>query len=163
MELHEFTIKLPKRDKVAIIPTGDWHIGSIASSIDKLRDLIKWIKKTPHVYILGMGDYVDAINLSDKRFDPDSLTIEYRNKMGRLVQEQTDEAIDILKPVRDRIIGLGIGNHESYVGRHYHFDIMYRLCGVLNVKYLGWSAITRLRISRITGDHNSSHIINIFS
>ncbi|CAK0754947.1 hypothetical protein CCP1ISM_50019 [Azospirillaceae bacterium] len=111
-----------------------------------------------------MGDYVDAINLSDKRFDPDSLTIEYRSKMGRLCQEQTEEAIEILEPIKDRIIGLGVGNHEAYVQKHYHFDVMYRLCGVLNVKYLGWTSITRVRITReVKAEHHPSYVINIFA
>ena len=78
MELHDFTVKIPKRKTISIIPTGDWHLGSAACDVDKLKELLNWIKKTPDVYVIGLGDYIDAINLSDKRFDPDMVDPDYK-------------------------------------------------------------------------------------
>src|SRR3990167_4154078 len=157
MELHEFTIHIPKRQRVSIIPLGDTHIGSKACAIDKLKELVAWIRKTPDVYVVGMGDYIDAINLSDPRFNPSLLSD--KTVLSRLAQSQCEECVDIFKPIAPKIIGMAIGNHEMTIGKKYHFDAMYQICGQLKAKYLGWSSLTRLRILR----NKCSNIINIFA
>lgn len=151
MELHEFSIKIPKRKIVSIIPMGDWHIGSRACNKEKLCELINWIKKTPDVYIIGMGDYADLINLSDPRFDISQIDddiVEAKDYLSRLAQIQADKIVDLLRPIKHRIIGLGVGNHELSILKKYHYDVMYKICGTLDVKYLGWTSLTRLKIVR---------------
>lgn len=151
MEIWNRDVEISGRQKISLIPLGDFHIGSKACDMDKLRALIKWIESTPHTYILGMGDYMDCINLSDARFDMSQIPAPYREKkdfLSRLAQYQVEDAIDLLRPVKDRIIGLGIGNHELAMKKAYHYDPMYDLCGKLDAHYLGWTSITRLNIKR---------------
>jgi len=165
MKLHEFTISVPRYFKISLCPLGDFHIGTKACAIDKLKALIKWVKDTPDVYVIGLGDYCDLINLSDSRFDPtmiaDSIS-DQKNYLCRMAQNQAEECIELFTPIKDRIIGLGEGNHEFAIQKHYHYDIMYRICGALDVRYLGWSSLTRLRMKRKSNYKNSSYIVNIF-
>lgn len=151
MELHKYILKVPSRRVISIIPIGDFHIGSKACSIEKLRDLIRWIKGQPYTYVIGMGDYMDCINLSDPRFDMNQVPAPYREKkdfMSRLAQYQVEDTVKLLMPIKDRIIGLGLGNHELAIAKHYHYDPMYELCGQLKAKFLGWSSFTRFTIDR---------------
>ncbi len=100
--------------------------------------------------MLGLGDYIDAINLSDPRFTMEGLEANYRDHLSHLVQRQADDVISLLKPLakQHKIIGLALGNHEFASCKHYHYDPMIQICGTLKVKYLGWCAFTRLRITR---------------
>jgi len=162
MELHEYTVMLkhvPAR--VCIIPCGDWHIGSVACDMRKLKIMLKWIARSKDVYMIGMGDLIDAINISDKRFSPDEIHPEYYGKLSRLVQEQVDTCVGLLEPIRDKIIGLAIGNHELHITKSYHYDVMTELCGRLQVKYLGWTSITRFRVTKLK--HSTSRVVTIFA
>jgi len=162
MELHEYTVRIPKRERVSIVPLGDFHIGSRSCDKDKLYELIGWIKRTPNVYVIGMGDYADCINLSDPRFSPDQIDEDYlkvRDYLNRLAQIQADEVIKVFKPIQGRIIGLGVGNHELTIAKKYHYDFMYRVCGMLDVKYLGWTSLTRFKIVR----SGKSRVVILFS
>jgi len=159
--LHEYEIVIPKRTKITILPCGDFHIGTKACNIDKLKELIAWIRRMPNIYIFGMGDYIDAINLSDKRFDPDMLTKKINIK--RLMQDQTQECVDILMPIKHRIIGLGIGNHELAIAKNYHYDAMIEICGKLETKYLGWTSLTRMFIRRKGENFGNCSVVTIFA
>ena len=163
MELHEFVIKVRKRTTISIIPFADVHLGTSACDVDKFKELIKWVKDTPNVYLIGGGDYVEGINISDyKRFDPDMVASEYKDVLGRIVQHQVDDMVNILKPVRDRIIGLSWGNHERTVLSRYHYDVMMSLCGKLDVRCLGWASITRLKLIRPHKGGVASQVVHIF-
>ncbi len=166
MVLHDYTVNVPRSAKITICPIGDFHLGTKTCAIEKLQDLIDWIKKTPNVYVLGMGDYCDCINLSDPRFDPSEIAEHYKDQQGylcRLAQTQAEECIELLKPIRHKIIGLGIGNHELAVQKRYHYDMMYRICGALDVRYLGWSSMTRFRIKRAAKYRSGSRVVTIFA
>ena len=122
--------------------------------------MIDWISRQKDTYVIGLGDYIDAINITDKRFDPDCVGAEFRDVLGRLAQAQTQKAVELLIPLKDKIIGLGIGNHEMTIAKRYHYDVMVDLCGKLGVKYLGWTSITRLRIER---PDKHAHVISLFA
>ncbi len=160
MELHNFNINVTSRsDRVNIIPCADWHLGSASCDVGKLKELLNWVAKTPNTYIIGLGDYIDAINLSDPRFTLEGVEVDFRDHLAHLVQKQADEVITLLTPLakQNKIIGLALGNHEFTVTKHYHYDPMIQICGTLKVRFLGWCALTRLRILR--NNHVSSCII----
>ena len=151
MELHDFTIKVPDRKNrvISIIPLGDTHIGTRSCEIKKLRAHLDWIAKRPDTYVIGVGDYIDAVNTSDPRFAASMLpdVENLREYLCRMTTSQADEFINLMMPLAEqgKIIGLGIGNHELTLSKKYHEDIMYRICGRLNARYLGWASLTRLR------------------
>lgn len=161
MQLHEFTINLPNRKTrtISLIPIGDTHIGTRACEMNKLKAHLKWIENTPNVYVIGVGDYIDAVNISDPRFSPSQLpeVDDLREYLCNITKRQAQEFVDLMMPLskQGKIIGLGIGNHELTLSKKYHEDIMYQICGGLNVKYLGWSSLTRLRFEFAKGQTRS--------
>ena len=55
------TIRLPKFDKqrAIILFSADWHLGSISVDYEAFRRNIELILKTPHVYMITVGDLTD--------------------------------------------------------------------------------------------------------
>lgn len=164
MELHDYTINIKDSLKCSIIPLGDIHLGHRACSKEKFKELVGWIGKTSNVYVVGMGDYIDSVNYTDPRFNPRSLPdgVDIREYLNDMARHQSNEFIDIMRPIKHKIIGLGIGNHEMTIQKRYHQDVMINMCGALQVKYLGWSSFTRLRI-KAKGNRRWSRMLILFS
>ncbi len=134
-----------------LIPTGDWHLGSRACDEKKLDALLQWILKKEDTYLLGMGDYVDAVIRQDlKRFTGTTIKEELLDVLDSLLNEQRDTVIKKLKPLAERgkILGLACGNHEDTIKRNYSFDIMADICKSLNVPFLGYSFIYKLGLKK---------------
>jgi len=94
-------------------------------------------------YYIGTGDLFDAIVVPDKRY---SKSADMSAEMDFL-DEAVDRQYDILRPHRERIIGLGIGNHESTVLDRCGTNMIKRLCRMLDVPYLGYSGLLKLVFS----------------
>lgn len=149
MEINLKTIKFKsKKQWYHIIPIGDIHLGNIGSDVKKLKKLVEWIKEKDNVYWLGMGDFLDCINISDKRFDPQTVALEFRNALDNLIPMQMHAVIKILEPIKDKCLGLHEGNHERKIRLKYHYDVIYEMWKAFNVPSIPMlkdAAITRLQ------------------
>ena len=95
-------------------------------------------------YFLGGGDLMDAVIVSDAK--------RYRKSMDGadgedIIDYQVQRAASILSPYRERILGLGSGNHEDSIVTHCSTDMTRRLCRQLDVPYLGYSGLYRLKFT----------------
>lgn len=106
-----------------IVPMGDIHEGNVGCCLDTLRKEIRYILETPNCFCILMGDLVEAINVSDPRFDLNTVAKKYRSKIDRLVQYQVRTIVDELTPIAHKIIGVHRGNHETKVLQLYHYDV----------------------------------------
>lgn len=145
--------------KFRLVPIGDIHIGDKGCDISRLKKLVEWIKEKENTYWIGMGDYANCINYTDKRFDPSTVEPKYLADLDNVVPTQFDDLNRILSPIQEKCIGMHTGNHEETIRRKYHFDITRKFCDDWGVKYLGYSAFTRLHFS--TG--NTRRIVTIYS
>ena len=109
-----------KADIVKVIPVGDIHDGTKANDEKKRKETVEYIGSDPNCFWLGMGDYVNAINYSDKRFDPEDMRDP--TKLKDLVADQEKTIIKLFKPIRKQCIGMLGGNHEETVLKKYHRD-----------------------------------------
>ena len=163
MEINMKTIRIKsKADWIHIIPIGDIHMGNIGCDVEKLKKLVDWIKTKDNVYWIGMGDFFDCINYTDKRFDPHTVAPKFRNHLDNLIPMQMAEVAKILTPIKDKCIGLHEGNHERKIRLHYHYDPIYEIWKSFDtptIPILKDAAITRLRF--VYGKH--SNIYDIFS
>jgi hypothetical protein len=157
MEIIKFQIQGSER--CDIIPIGDMHIGNAGFDRKRLKDLVAWIKDRPNIYWIGMGDYIDAINIDDKRFDVKSVDSLYLSKLDNIVIYQINEATAMLKPIAGKCMGLIEGNHEKAVKMKYHIDPVAALAYNLNTKILGDCAAIRVRFA----GNNRSRIFTIFA
>lgn len=149
MEINIRTIKI--KDEVTwyhIIPIGDIHMGNIGCDAKKLKKLVAWIKEKDNVYWIGMGDFLDCINYTDKRFDPTTIAPEFKDALDNLVPMQMRKVIEILSPIKDKCLGLHEGNHERKIRLKYHYNPIYEIWKAFNIPSIPMlkdAAITRLR------------------
>jgi len=91
-----------------IYDTGDWHCGAANSNLQGIKQMIGEIESAPDKYLILKGDLIDAIETSDKRF---SLT-SFDKATVTTPHEQAINVLQILQPVKDRILFCLLGNHE---------------------------------------------------
>ncbi len=150
-----------------IIPIGDIHMGNIGCDTKKLKRLVAWIKSKDNVYWIGMGDFLDSINYTDKRFDPHTIAPEFRESLDNLIPEQMHAVVKILAPIKDKCLGLHEGNHERKIRLKYHYNPIYEMWKAFNIPSIPMlkdAAITRIRfINTCKTGRMPSYTFDIFS
>lgn len=161
---------IPKDGGIRIVPLGDIHIGAAACDEDHFRQTVKYIKDNGH-YWIGMGDYCDFINKSDKRFSVSSLAPWIGiSELGDLAKNQKDRFLEIVNPIASRCLGLVSGNHEASILLKYERDIYSEI--VTGVKEaggfkdtdslaLGYSGWLRLRFNRKGSNSRRAVMVNL--
>lgn len=113
---------------MTLIPLGDIHIGAAGCDEALLRGAIYEIADTPECYWIGMGDYIDAVNVRDPRFDASTLAPWLRTEhLGDLVRAQRDRLLGLLEPIAGRCLAMLCGNHEAMVRKHYERDVYHEI------------------------------------
>jgi len=111
-------------DTFRIVPIGDVHIGHRGCDEGALRSLVKQIEEDDNTWWIGMGDYIDAINRNDPRFDPcglaDWLTMSDLADIGRA---QARRFLSIVEPIASKCLVLLTGNHEAQMMKWSERDI----------------------------------------
>lgn len=155
----EFIIPYTYGDTVKIKPLFDIHCGNKGFNEYALK---KYLEDDTDdlTYFFGGGDLVDSIVVTDKRYAKD---MDGMNGM-EIIDEQIEKLFRILEPYREKIIGLGIGNHESVLRKKAGTNPAKRLATMLStddheVKYLGYSGFIRLLIRDPVSARNREIII----
>jgi len=93
-------------------------------------------------YFIGGGDLMDSIVVTDKRYE------KHADDTGvkPIIDTQVNEISEVLMPYKDKIIGLGRGNHEDTVIKKCGTDPAERVCEKLDCTYLGYSGLIRLQL-----------------
>ena len=159
-------------DVFEFYPLGDIHLGARSCAETPLRRLVAQIKDNSNAYIIGGGDWVDAIRPQDsKRFDFDTLpdwlvegdAMTTREKLNDIIQQQVDRIVDIMYPVRDKIIGIIEGNHEFSVKKYAGLDIHRAICRKLEVESLTDETLLRLTFSRNGNPKGTSSVVIVYA
>lgn len=97
----------------------DLHIGAKAFDEKLFKQHVKQIQEDPHARWIGGGDYIEAIcHVGDKRYNPEVLA-EWALGHNDVMGAQIDYALELMKPIADKCLGLGVGNHEFQADKHY--------------------------------------------
>lgn len=144
-----------RKDWFDIIPLGDVHLGNAGCDVDKFQRQIRWIAENKKCFWIGMGDYVDAINYSDKRFDQNTVAEPYRSDMMNCVTRQIDDIKKMLDPIMPKCLGMLRGNHEEKIRRAYHHDLIYEFWREYHMPILNDAAIIRLSFNDLYGKRRS--------
>jgi len=137
-----------RSDEVVLIPIGDIHLGARACDTDALKATIEEVKRTPNAFWLGMGDYSESITISDKRFDLRSVEPTLRSKLDDLPNACLQQLVGLFSPIKDKCLGLLVGNHEETLRLRQSQDIHSALCVALSAKNLGYDALIRWKFRR---------------
>jgi hypothetical protein len=99
-----------------IVDSGDYHLGAVNCNKQALLKMIQRVKDDPTCFMLNKGDSIEAILPNDKRFTLCASDTELRTPAN-----QRDWLIDHFRPIKDKILAWGFGNHE------------YKLVNTLNI------------------------------
>lgn len=163
MVLHEWVTRHRSRsDSFVLYPIGDIHIGARACDLDSLRATVRDVEKDDSAVWIGMGDYAENINISDKRFDLKSVDPRFLSRLDDLPNACFEELLELFKPIAGKCIGLLTGNHEETLRLKYSHDVHGALCLRLGVKNLGYDSMIRLKFVR-EGKGNPSSVVTVFA
>lgn len=133
---------------------GDFHAGAPDFAEQALRKDIKRIVDNPLARVMLMGDYGDLIDpRRDRRADSQPIPERYRDAMfaeGGIPTETVAHVCELLEPVRDRVIGMLEGNHETAVRKHMDRSIASEIAKELDIssKLLGYGGFVHWGFKR---------------
>lgn len=109
------TLYYPSRQSVfRLYYLTDLHLGAKACDETLLKAHIAAIASDPDAFWICGGDVIDGItHAGDKRYDPEVLApwcLGEKDVLGC----QTAYAVDMLKPIADKCLAMGSGNHEDH-------------------------------------------------
>lgn len=132
---------------VRILNVSDMHLGAADFARNDFRQCLSENMVDPNTYLLTNGDGMDCITVRDKRFEMGGIAKEYLSlRPDEILDLQVEDLTAELEPYRDRIIGLGMGNHERSIVRNYNTNAHRRVCTNLGVRNLGYSSILTLSL-----------------
>lgn len=118
-------IDLPESlETITIEIFSDLHIGSKKCDIALIKERIERVKNNPDTYCVLLGD---IINNSTKT----SVGDVYSEALSPMAQITT--AIELFRPIKDKIIGCVAGNHERRSYKQDGIDLIYFMCTELGI------------------------------
>ncbi len=158
MEIHQFAFPIrPKSSWIHIEPLSDIHIGHQNFDEEKFDKCVERIRTDPDRWTILLGDLWDAVCIGDKRYDVQSADRDRFN--GENFEDQYQFLLKKLAPIRDKIIGIHTGNHDEVMRKAHFEDYVLRMSKDLNVKYLGWLALTRLFFRKAQSSNDSRSLV----
>lgn len=103
---------------------ADVHIGAKECMLNEFSAFLKRIEADPDSYIVICGD---LLNNGIK----DSLTNVYEETLPP--HAQIEKAVELLSPIKDRILGVVGGNHELRSKKSVDLDPLYSACLMLGI------------------------------
>jgi len=132
-------------DKFVLKPIADVHLGAVACDEQAFKEYLA--DSDDKTYFIGIGDLYDAIVVTDPRYSKSS----DKSKSDAVIDDQVDIGVELLEPYKDRILGLGYGNHEKTIIKRGGSNMIKRTCRRLGVKELGYSGLFKLILRTETG------------
>lgn len=101
-------------NNLKIYVLSDAHLGDANADIPTLKKIINFIKETPECYCILLGDILNTA-LKNSKSDIYSETLS--------VMDAQKLALELLTPIKDKIIAMTPGNHENRVWREVGVDL----------------------------------------
>jgi hypothetical protein len=145
-------IILPFNDGVSykLYTLADVHAGNANACLDKVADKVKEVADDPLGLLSINGDMGDYITYTDRRFDPatvDEQLITSLADLQRLPAIYTEYLTELLLPVRNKIICVTTGKHDSDIEQKFQDNPLWQMCKNLGItdKWGDWACMTTLR------------------
>jgi hypothetical protein len=109
-----------------IVPISDCHYGNHLFSEHHFIKTIRTINSKPNIFTILNGDLCECVT---------------KNSLGNIYQqtcnpqEQRDWMIERLKPIKNKILGMTMGNHEERIWRDTGIDICKDIADALDIPY----------------------------
>lgn len=115
------------RKDIIIAPISDVHLGSVEHLADGWQAFVSQIKSLPNAYVTLGGDLINNALKS-------SVSNVYEELMRP--REQKRVMVEMLEPIRDRILCAVSGNHERRSGKDADDDPTYDILCKLDLEHL---------------------------
>ena len=138
--ISDFTLitkHFPENNDIVIVPVGDVHLGAAEHMESAWREFRTYVAETPNVYIVILGDVCNnairnsVSNVYDEVIRP---------------REQKRLMVEMLEPLRDKILCAVPGNHEARSSKEVDDDVMYDIMAKLDLEDLYRENIAFLKI-----------------
>ena len=136
----------PKREDITIIPVSDVHIGAQECNMAAWQSFCKSLVDVPNTYIVIVGDIVNNATKT-------SVSNVYEETIRP--RDQKKLAVEMLTPVRDKILAMVGGNHEARTAKDADQDIMYDIANKLDLEDTYRENLAFLKIK--IGDNRSGN------
>jgi len=129
-----------------LLPFGDIHEGNDGCHYEMWQDWCDWASNKKRALFLGMGDYLEWFSDSE-RCGIQSIHLHESSKktLDDYAKDMCHKFYERVKFMAGKLIGLLEGNH-FYTFENGMTSTQY-LCQLLNCKYLGATALTRISFS----------------
>jgi hypothetical protein len=144
-----------RSESFKIVFFSDLHWLAAACAEKEVLKTRDEIKNDDHSFPIGGGDYAEFIGYEDKkRFDPDAVSERLKIKdLGKLGKKSYEEVAGIFRPIKQKVLGMIVGNHErEYLRRKQQEDLHAWMCtelGVLNAGYSCFMDLVFVRTSSV--------------
>ena len=141
-----------EEDKIKLVPFGDIHYGAKECNFERAKETIDWVKDNPNARVILMGDLLNSATRSSV-----GAAVFDENISG---QTQYDDIVELLNPIKDKIYGSYIGNHEQRIFNLTGYNITKMLSKELGHKYYGFGCFQKIKVKNnnyvLYGTHGSS-------
>ena len=146
---------LPYAEVIEIHPMADLHIGDSGCDFKMILERIEYIKRTENCYCILDGDLMDTAIAS-------SIGDTYGANLQPM--EQLKQCVKIFEPIKNKILAVLPGNHESRVYKSDGLDITELMCSQLGIpeKYSPTTALLFIRFGKQPRRHNRPHLYTIY-
>jgi len=126
MEITPIKTKLDNvGNNIKIYTLSDMHIGDANADLPTLRMIIDFIKNTPECYCILLGDILNtALKMSKSDIYSEALSLSEAQKL----------ALELLLPIKDKILAMTPGNHENRVWKEVGVDLSLWLAEKLGIQ-----------------------------
>lgn len=138
------TILSPEITEVSVIVLSDFHYGNPYCSVKHFQRTIDFIRDTENCYCFLNGDLLEAVTKQSKGDI-------YQQKLTP--QQQRDDVLDLLLPIKDKVLGVTTGNHEQRIYNETGVDLTADIAEALRAPYRPEGMLYKLSC----GSGNSSH------
>lgn len=132
MITHEFN------QPITIFPISDVHYGAIGHMEDAWTDFCKLVEQTPNAYVILGGDMINN-NTRSSVGSPWDDTVRPREQKKRMVE--------MLTPIKDRILCCVTGNHEARSLKDADNDPTYDIMAKLDLEDIYRQNIAFMKVS----------------
>jgi len=147
-------------DHAYILAIGDLHMGDKAfgkESKKKLEGYIKWVQENPNARVILNGDLLNCATRGSK-------TSPFEQDMT--LEEQITAVCEFLDPIKDRIVGAVMGNHERRIADFSGYDptlaILWKLGLETENIYYKFTGVIKFQIGKkdkISGRAKNSYTV----
>lgn len=111
--------------KLNIIPISDVHLGDKQLNMALLKKTLKRIQEEENTYTIINGDFCNCA-LKNSKSDV------YEDDMSPM--EQLNIMLELIEPIKDKILVISTGNHEDRITKETNIDITYLVAKQLGIQ-----------------------------